>query len=227
VIRTPPTDRTHRSAETPAPRRGRTARRVGVAALGALAAVALTACSAPHTGAAAMVGSHRITTAAVQQRVANFRDAAAALNQGSPQENGGLTRNTVRDMIMSDVVAHALRDHDLTVTSSEIGQARASDAKQLGGEKGLRQALLEQRGVAPDATDDFYRRMLGLQKLAQLTGQDPNTEQGSEALRKSLAESVRTLKVEINPRYGVWDPSRITFSDGTDDWLHATAAPAS
>ncbi|MGA5700710.1 SurA N-terminal domain-containing protein [Peterkaempfera bronchialis] len=199
-------------------------RRRAIAAAGAvLATVALTACgNTARPGSAAVVGDHRITTSAVQAQVVAYRDAVAEESQGIPQpENAGLARNTVREMILSDLVAHALTQQGLTVTPGEIQQARAADARQLGGEAGLRRALLEQKGVAPNAADDFYRRILGMQKLAQHSGEDPDTQQGTEAIRKALIESSGSIKVELNPRYGSWDPKTISFSEGGDDWLHA------
>lgn len=204
-------------------------RRAAAVAGAVLAAAALTACGGTaHPGAAAVVGDHRITTSAVEARVTAFRDAVAKESQGAPQpENGGLARNTVRDMILSDLVAHALQEHQLTVSESEVQQARASDARQLGGDAALTRALLEQKGVAPSAADDFYRRVLGMQKLAALSGEDPNTQQGSDALRKTLAESARTLQVQLNPRYGTWDPQKVTFSDNADNWLRAQATKPS
>ncbi|WP_377269680.1 SurA N-terminal domain-containing protein [Peterkaempfera sp. SMS 1(5)a] len=204
-------------------------RRAAAVAGAVLAAAALTACgSTAHPGAAAVVGDHRITTSAVEARVTAFRDAVADESQGQAQaENGGLVRNTVRDMILSDLVSHALAEHQLSVSAEEVQQAHASDAGQLGGETALTRALLEQKGVAPSATDDFYRRVLGMQKLAALTGADPNTEQGSEALRKTLADAAKDLKVEINPRYGTWDPQKVTFSDDADNWLRTGSTKAS
>ena len=199
------------------------------AAVGVLvAATVLSACgSTAHPGTAAVVGSHRITTSAVQAQVAAFRDAVAEQRKGPAQpEPAGLTRDTVRNLVISDLVEKAMHDHGLVVTDSEVAQARASDARQLGGETGLRQALLQEKGVVPADIDDFYRRLLGMSKLAGISGQDPNTEQGTAALRKTLADSARNLKVEINPRYGTWDPQKITFGDGAEAWLHKQSTPA-
>ncbi|MFJ6212667.1 SurA N-terminal domain-containing protein [Streptomyces sp. NPDC092296] len=202
-----------------APRRRRATAAAGVL----LATVVLSACgAAPHPGAAAVVGDHRITTSAVQARVTSFRDAVADASKGAAQpENGGLARNTVREMVLADLVAQSLREHGLTVSDSEIQQAHAADAAQLGGEEGLKQALIQQKGIGPDGVDDFYRRMIGMQKLAAASGVDPNTEQGTEALRKTLADTAGKLKVELNPRYGTWDPKEISFGDGAEAWLHS------
>ncbi|MCD0483898.1 SurA N-terminal domain-containing protein [Streptacidiphilus sp. ASG 303] len=199
------------------------ARRRATAVAGAvLAAAALTACGGTaNPGTAAVVGDHRITTSAVQARIVQWRDAAARENHGSAQaENGGLARNTVSDMVLSDLVAAALERHGLTVTPGEVEQARTADARQLGGEAALQRALLEQKGIAPEAADDFYRQVLGMRKLAGLSGQDIGTQQGAEAVRRELSGTARSLGVRVNPRYGAWDPRKAAFTDVSEDWIH-------
>lgn len=114
-----------------------------------LAAVLLSACGAqsPHPGAAAVVGRDRITEAAVEARVAEFRAQAAELPSGQYQEQAGLVGATVSGMVFGDVVDYALAQHQLSVSDTEVAQLRADQAQAWGGETGLEQMLLLKHAV--------------------------------------------------------------------------------
>ncbi|MFD0529686.1 hypothetical protein ACFQ1I_27175 [Kitasatospora arboriphila] len=45
-------------------------------------------------------------------------------------------------------------------------------------------------------------------------------------VRKALADAGRELRVEVNPRYGRWDPQQIALVDSTTDWLPQRAPSA-
>ncbi|MFJ5232480.1 SurA N-terminal domain-containing protein [Kitasatospora sp. NPDC088391] len=198
------------------------------AALGVAAAVAaLTACGAgpARQGAAAVVGDERITVAQVEARVGAVRDGvaaqAAATGAGRAQEQPGLTRHAVSDLILAKVVDRALTDRHLDVSAAEVGAARAGDARTVGSDATLVQLLLAKQGVPADGIDAFYRRQVGITKLAD--GQDPSGPEGDAAIRKALADAGTALHITVNPRYGTWDATRIGMADSTEDWLPAKA----
>lgn len=196
-----------------------------------LAAAVLTACggSPAHQGAAAVVGDERIPIAAVQAKVTELRDAAAAASpggSGTGTEQAGLVRRTVAELVLDRVIARALADRGLTVSEGEIAQARQADAQLLGGDAALQRQLLLRQGVAPADVPGFYRQQIGIKKIASAAGQDARTEQGDAVVRKALADAGRELKVEVNPRYGRWDPQQIALVDSTTDWLPQRAPSA-
>ncbi len=193
-----------------------------LAVLGAVvAAAALTACGgAPaHQGAAAVVGGDRISIAQVDARVAAVRDGAAQ-SGAADEEQPGLARHAVSDLVLGKVVARALTDRQLDVSQSEIDRARAADAKTVGSESKLAELLRAKQGVPAGDIDGFYRQQIGLMKLAG--GQDPNGADGDAAIRKALVDAGAELHIRVNPRYGSWDTARIGLADSTEDWLPKT-----
>ncbi|MEV4614421.1 SurA N-terminal domain-containing protein [Kitasatospora sp. NPDC049258] len=197
------------------------ARRLARTAAGLSLAALLTACAnAPaHQGAAAVVGDERITVAAVEAKITAVREATAA-QPGAPRaERAGLARRTVAELVLDRVLAKALADRGASVSDTEVAQARAADAKLLGGPSQLEGELLSKQGVPAVGIDDFYRQQLGLQKLATAAGQDPRAAGGDEAIRKALVTAGTALRIEVNPRYGHWDPQQIGLTDATEDWL--------
>ncbi|MFJ4676390.1 MULTISPECIES: SurA N-terminal domain-containing protein [unclassified Kitasatospora] len=192
------------------------------AALGvAVAAAALTACGgAPaHQGAAAVVGGDRISIAQVEARVAAVRDGAAQ-DGTATEEQPGLARHAVSDLVLGKVVARALADRRLDVSQSEVDRARTADARTVGSEDKLAELLRAKQGVPAGDIDGFYRQQIGLMKLAD--GQDPNGAEGDAAIRKALVDAGTALHIEVNPRYGSWDTARIGLTDSTEDWLPKT-----
>lgn len=193
-----------------------------------LAAAVLTGCGGRpvQAGAAAVVGPDRITESAVQARVAEFRAQAARLPSGQYQEQAGLVGATVSGMIFSEVVEHALAEHRLTVSDTEIAQARADQAQAWGGEAGLEQMLLLKHAVPAGEIDTFHREQIGLQKLAALGGQQIGTTEGNKTVHQLLAEAAGELKVTVNPRYGSWDAQQAVLESPSEEWLPQSGAAA-
>ncbi|MFD8478939.1 hypothetical protein [Kitasatospora sp. NPDC059673] len=197
------------------------------AALGVtVAAAALSACGgAPaHQGAAAVVGDERITIAQVQARMSAVR-AGGTVQAGAPaaNEQSGLARHAVNDLIFDKVIGRALADRRLKVDAAEIGAARSADSRSAGGDAKLAELLRVKRGVPAEGIDDFYRQQVGLTKLAG--GQDPTSAAGDAAIRKALVDAGTALHIQVNPRYGTWDTARIGLTDTTDDWLPMNVRP--
>ncbi|GAA1252347.1 SurA N-terminal domain-containing protein [Kitasatospora nipponensis] len=210
------------------PRTARRTVRRSAPALGALlAVVVLSACGGqPRPGAAALVGDQRITVAAVQARVAEFRSQAAALPSGQYQEQSGLVGATVSGMVFNAVVEHALESNGLSVSQTEIAQVRAEQAQVWGGEPALEQMLLLKHAVPVAEIDGFYREQIGLQKLAALTGKQIGTTEGNKTVHQLLAEASAELKVSVNPRYGSWDAEQAVLDAPSADWLPQSGAAA-
>src|SRR5204863_523896 len=139
-------------SSTTASRRRRSALSVSGAAALLLAAPLLTACGDDaHPGAAAVTDGGRISMGQLQARVAAVRDAQRAA-PGSAQMikgSGQLTRAALDGMIRERIVEKAAKDAGVSVTRREVGAYRAQLRKQAGGEKRLKDALLQQQAVAP------------------------------------------------------------------------------
>ena len=177
----------------------------------------LTACgNEAHPGAAAVVGSERITVSQLQNRVNEVREAQQAATKDDQQyeqaiaKSGGLTRNTLSSMVFDRVLHRAATDAGVTVTRKQIQGHEAEMARQAGGVRQMRLALLEQYNIAPERVSESARTDLVVMALAQQVG--ANMQSQSEADQapfwKALTQASKELNVDLNPRYGTWDIAR-------------------
>ncbi|MFD0073685.1 SurA N-terminal domain-containing protein [Streptomyces sp. NPDC127166] len=181
----------------------------------------LTACgNDAHPGAAAVVGGERIEVSSLQAQVEDVRDAQAASPQSAQlvAATGDLSRRKLNVMIFDRVVDKVARDHGVTATRAELQQTRDSFVRQGGGEDQLKAVLLQQQGVAPDQIDDFVRRNVLMNKIAQKLGVTENAE-GQKKLTDVFSAASKDLGIDVNPRYGRWDDAQVRLSDTTAPWL--------
>ncbi|ANS65746.1 lipoprotein [Streptomyces lincolnensis] len=192
------------------------------------AAPLLTACgNDAHPGAAAVVGGQRITVAQLENRVNEVREAQRAAVADEAQYaqavagTGTLTRDTLHNMVLDQVVHRAAQEAGVTVSRYEVQQMRAGLEQQTGGAKALETAWLQQYGIAPERLDDNLRFQLEAQKLAAKVG----TDTGDPAFWNALAKASKDLGVDLNPRYGTWDAQKSSRADTKMPWLREVTAP--
>ncbi|MFF5714895.1 SurA N-terminal domain-containing protein [Streptomyces sp. NPDC012756] len=181
----------------------------------------LTACgNDAHPGAAAVVGGERIEVSSLQAQVEDVRDAQAASPQSAQlvAATGDLSRRKLNVMIFDRVVDKVARDHGVTATRAELQQTRDSFVRQGGGEDQLKAVLLQEQGVAPDQIDDFVRRNVLMNKIAQKLGVTENAE-GQKKLTDVFSAASKDLGIDVNPRYGRWDDAQVRLSDTAAPWL--------
>ncbi|MEV7243246.1 SurA N-terminal domain-containing protein [Streptomyces sp. NPDC093248] len=208
-------------------RRRRTALLISAAI--AAAAPALTACgSQSHPGAAAVVGGERITVAQLEGRVNEVRRAQRAVVPDEAQyqqvlaSTGSLTRDTLHNMVLDQVLHRAAQDAGISVTRKEVSGMRAGLEQQAGGTKGLETAWLQKYGIAPGRLDDNLRLQLEAQKLAAKLGTDTT----QPAFWKALSRTSQELHVDLNPRYGAWDVQKSGRVDARTPWVREVTATA-
>ncbi|MFI6350565.1 SurA N-terminal domain-containing protein [Streptomyces sp. NPDC050560] len=216
-------------------RRRRTARTALLVPAAALLAAAplLTACgSDAHPGTAAVVGGERITVSQVQNRVKAAQSALRSAT-GSEQQyqqavsgTGTLPRTTLENMVLSRVMDRTAKDEGVTPSRAELQAQRAVFEQQSGGAKGLENIWLQRYNVAPRYLDENLRTELEARKIANKLGIDMNSQEGQNGLWKRLAETSKTLHVDLNPRYGTWDNTRSTRVDKKLPWLKDTSSAA-
>lgn len=193
-----------------------TTRRVGALALTLLAAVVITGCQPVQAGAAAVVGSERISTEELQGTVEVV--VAEQQGQAAPDE-GQLQRATLSRMIVGLVIDEAARREGVTVTSGEvdtrIDQVRAS----VGGGQRLRQALL-QDGILPGDLPSLVEQSIAAEKIGQalVPGNTPNAQLERRDKTSALLQDVsRDLDIEVSPRYGRWNAARAAIVPASDE----------
>ncbi|WP_432057482.1 SurA N-terminal domain-containing protein [Streptomyces sp. bgisy022] len=186
------------------------------------AAPLLTACgNDAHPGAAAVVGGQRITVAQLEERVDQIREAQRAAVPDEAQyeqavaRTGSLTRDTLNGMVLDRVLERAAEDAGVTVSDREVQQLRFDLQEQAGGAEALEAAWLQQYGIPPQRLDDNLRLQVTAQKLAESLGTDTSRPEFWQA----LSEAGKELDVDLNPRYGSWDPEKSSRVDATTPWL--------
>ncbi|MFH8286460.1 SurA N-terminal domain-containing protein [Streptomyces antibioticus] len=191
------------------------------------AAPLLTACgNDAHPGAAAVVGDQRITVAQLENRVDEVRAAQRAAVADDTQyaqvvaQTGTLTRDTLHGMILDQVLHRAAEDAGVTVSRNEVQAMRTGLEQQAGGAKGLETAWLQQYGIPPQRLDDNLRLQLEAQKLASKLG----TDTGQQAFWDNLSKASEELDVDLNPRYGSWDPKKVSRVDARTPWVREVTA---
>ncbi len=197
------------------------------AAAALLATALLSGCSTDsHPGAAAVVGGQRISLAEVQAQVETVRDAqrAEANSDDLIARSSSLTRETVNFLVYLEVVEQAAEENGVEVSRREVQQARDEAEASLGGAEALRDsALMPGSGMplAGEQIDLVLRNNLLIQGLAEAIGAGPDTE-GQQMLGDELAQTARDVGVDVNPRYGEWDPASVSLVDTEMPWLRAT-----
>ena len=192
---TNPTTRPHR----------RVGRVVAVAAVAALAVMSLASCRTDQVGTAAIVDGDSISVEQLQDATQGFLEAVPDGNSGNAQQA------ILQQMIVSKVIQNAADSAGVTVSDSEVAAQRdqvldsvrepAEAANVSARDYVSRQLSSNQTGavVPPDDLEQFIRDQLLASKLGE---NDPAA--GNEA----LVAAARETDVEVNPRYGRWDPQQ-------------------
>ena len=146
------------------------------------AALLLAGCgnSSSSPGAAAIVGSHRISTDTLQKTVNQaLRDPQAQAKLGS--DRARFVRDELGRLINDDVIAAAANAHGVTVSNSEIDTQISQFAQQAGGQAQLEQSAA-QNGVPKEELRTFIRFYVLQQKLAdKLVADVPVTQDQLQA----------------------------------------------
>ncbi|WP_328970105.1 SurA N-terminal domain-containing protein [Streptomyces sp. NBC_00239] len=197
-------------------------RRTALSVSAALLAAAplLAACSGEaRPGTAAVVGGERITVSALQ---AQMRDVRAAQNR-SPQaaqlisDTSGLEKYKLNSMIQSRVLDRTAQDAGITITTKDLEDARKERILQSGGVEQFEALALQKGGLAPGQIDRAIRDQLILAKL--------NEKFGEGKIAGPAAAAAKELGVEVNPRYGAWDPAQLTVGQATTPWIRQVTKP--
>ena len=170
-----------------------------------LAVTSLTACRVDQVGTAANIDGESISVEELQDAT---RDYLAAVPSG---DSGGAQQAILQQLIVSAVIEKAADTAGVSVTAGEVAaqrdqvlasvreparaakiSARAFISRQLS--QGEQPAV-----VAPARLEQFIRDQLLASKLS---------EGDSAAANEALQAASKETDVEVNPRYGRWDPAQ-------------------
>lgn len=208
------------------PKSRRTALSVTATALLAVSPI-LTACgSAPHPGAAAVVDGKRITVSQLQAEVEGVRQAQRESPQASQliADTARLNRATLNGMIFDRVLDRAAKDAGVTVTATDIRQARTELEIQAGGAARLHQILLNQYAIGPGQVETTVRNQVSMGKLAQALGAERNSPEGQQKIIAALSQASEEMGIDVNPRFGTWNSEKVLLDNVKEPWLRAAPA---
>lgn len=191
-------------------------RRTLTAPLAAAAVVlALAACSSTQRpGAAAMVGGAPIT----EETVATLAGEVRAVTGASlgDDDAASVNRQVISGLIQSEIIDTAATREGVQVTAAQVDSLINSAAQQGGGLAELQKSLASQYGIAPSQIEDFARSNLQFQGLATKLG-GGDAQAGSEKASAALGALSVELGTTVNPRFGRWEPLRLSVGLPADD----------
>jgi hypothetical protein len=171
----------------------------------AIATFLLAGCS--QVGAAATVGSTKITQATVQGSIDAILSERTKVDTSQMQLETGSTLNVsqLRFHLLGTLLRELGQELQLNVTKAEIDSRRASIVEQVGGEAALPTALVN-AGIAPQ---DLYRYIESIaysDKIGQkLVAAGVTEDQLGTEIQKLVVAKAKEIGVTVNPRYGKWD----------------------
>lgn len=194
---------------------------VAAAALGAVLAGCAEAPRPVKAGAAATLGDTRITTAQVRKAADEWRAVARRegltdedLQRAAPQlartmaDPTSPERSVLYRLIDFTVVAELAKQKGIVVTAGDVNKYIA----QRGGQKQLEVDFFPW-GIPPSLTRAFATRDVRLRRIVdQLQVDNGEPEAVERRIHAMIANTMRTMRLSINPRYGAIDPSSLLLS---------------
>jgi hypothetical protein len=169
-------------------------------------AVVLTGCA--QVGAAATVGGVRISQATVQGSIDSILAERNGVDTTQMQLETGetLNRSQLRFHLFGTLLREVGAELKITVTKAEIDTQRAGILQQVGGADQLPIALVA-AGIAAKDLDSYIEARTFSDKISNLLAASGVAEEqiGLEIQRLIIAKA-KELGVNVNPRYGTWDP---------------------
>jgi hypothetical protein len=178
-----------------------------VAVVALLASVSLAACSPEQPRAAAIVDGDVISTDTLQT------SARAYLAIVPNADRTQVQQRILERMILSRVIAKVAHDNQITVSTGNVAKQRDQLFQTTKNRRGLVAALAQQQTaviVPPGYIDQWVRdQLIFRQVVTKLAGSDdPSSAAASSRATGALAATGKKMKIEINPRYGTWNPNR-------------------
>jgi peptidyl-prolyl cis-trans isomerase SurA len=166
--------------------------RVAVAA-GAVGLAALTACSSPmEAGAAAVVGSERISARDLTKNVQEYEAALKKANVTAEQLGVPVTQFVLYRMANESAFRQLAAKHNVQVSESEIDNALKDPGQYQSPEINL-----IARGVSPANARGYLRAELGAVKVRNQLGGAQD-----QAAQDKFVKELTSIKPVYSPRYG-------------------------
>jgi len=174
-----------------------------------------TGCSPVKFGAAATVGSHRITLATLDTEVTNLSQNVKQYHNPSSLTSAQQTQDTLTWLIRFQINEQLARQAGITVSPGAAQAAWAAiyaEAKANAASQGVANAsqnlILVNAGIPPNLYTDVqrYAAIDNLYEAMVNGGKAPTTQSASNAAGAKLARAqclaAKSLKIQVNPQFG-------------------------
>ena len=166
---------------------------------------------------AASVGKTDIELATLQGRVDSILAERKKVDTSQMQLQDGdvLTRSQLTFLISNLILDDIADETGIEVTKADLEAYKAEIFQSIGGEEMLPSVLVN-AAIAPEALDDVLRRDLILRNIGSALADSGATDgEINDLIQNLVRDKSKLLKIVVNPRYGVWDPTSISVL-GTD-----------
>jgi len=190
--------------------------RIAVVAAMAAVLVGVSACTGPQqtpvAGAAALVGTTRISDAQLSAQVAELLEAG----QRSAGTKDPFAPRVIlsRDIIMTLIDIVAL-ENGVSVSQGELDTTLLQYEQDVQGRAAMEEVFLKKL-IPPSQIAPWVRANLLAKALSLKLAPDQPIEQAQATLNAALSETSMRLGTQVSPRYGAWDPNSLTIVDLPD-----------
>ena len=178
-----------------------------LAPLAVVSVLGLSGCG--KVDSAATLGDITISQASAQAIVDEVLAERAKVDTSQMQLQSGsaLNRSQLRFTIVTTLFDEIAKELKLSITSTELTQAESELITQSGGQEALAQNLVAAE-IAPKNFDRYIRAIVTSNKIQDaLIASGVSQEEVSARISQLVNAKAAQLKVEVNPRYGTWDPT--------------------
>ena len=178
-----------------------------LALLAVVSVLGLSGCG--KVDSAATLGDITISQASAQTIVDEVLAERAKVDTSQMQLQSGsaLNRSQLRFTIVTTLFDEIAKELKLSITSTELTQAESELITQSGGQEALAQNLVAAE-IAPKNFDRYIRAIVTSNKIQEaLIASGVAQEEVSARISQLVNAKAAQLKVEVNPRYGTWDPT--------------------
>jgi len=196
--------------------------------IASVAAIALFLTGCSQVGAAATVGSTKITQATVQSSIDTVMAERKTVDTTQMQLETGeeLNRSQLRFHLFAALLKASAKDLKITVTKAEIDTRREVIIQQVSGVANLPKALVG-AGIASTDFDIYLEAVLNSEKIQKSLVATGTTKAEIPTKMQALVVATgKKYKVTVNPRYGVWKADTAEVTAAVSDAVSPAATPA-
>ena len=194
--------------------------------LSTLIAVLVLVSGCSSMGAGVSIGDTEIKASKIQAIVDEMLAARKSVDTSQMDliEGKQLLRNQAQFAIVKVLFDQIATERNFVVTPSDVAQRRDQITSQIGGEANLPNALIS-ANLAESSFNDYLRILIIVDRLnSDSIAKGIPESQASSEVSKALVAMAAKLGVEVNSKYGKWNPTSAAIE--ADDVTDGAVTPA-